>query len=293
MPEPGDVSAVTQRTFRRAGGPGRRSRPIRRASAGLTPTRAGAALAILVSALAVYGLSATSAFGFGRLEIDGAILTSEAAIRERLELVEGQNLFEIATEPLEARIREIPAVAAVDISLGLPDTVAVQIVERVPILVWQIGERRLLVDDSGLLFARLDKSPPASVADLPVVLDARANSVKLAVGLPIDPVDLDAATRLASLTPAAVGSAASGLSVGVTDGNGFVLSSVPESWVAVFGFYTPTLRRTDLVPGQVQALRELLIRVGEPTVGLVILADDRNATYIPKTSPAPSSPPAP
>ncbi len=139
---------MTQRTFRRAGGPGRRTRPIRRASAGLTPTRAGAALAMLVSALAVYGLSATSAFGFGRLEIDGAILTSEAAIRDRLELVEGQNLFEIATEPLEARIREIPAVAAVDISLGLPDTVAVQIVERVPILVWQIGERRLLVDDS-------------------------------------------------------------------------------------------------------------------------------------------------
>ncbi len=243
---------------------------------------------MLVSALAVYGLSATSAFGFARLEIEGATITSEAAVRERLELAEGQNLFEIATEPLEARIREIPAVAKVDISLGLPDTVAVQIVERVPILVWQIGERRLLVDESGLLFARLGKSPPASVADLPVILDTRAGSVKLAVGLPIDPVDLDAATRLASLTPAAVGSAATGLSVGVTDGNGFVLNSVPESWVAVFGFYTPSLRTTDLIPGQVQALRELLIRVGEPTVATVILADDSTGVYVPKPSAAPA-----
>jgi POTRA domain, FtsQ-type len=247
---------------------------------------------MLVSALAVYGLSATSAFSFGRLEIVGATLTSEAAVRDRLELSEGQNLFEITTDPLEARIREIPAVAAVDISLGLPDAVVVRIVERVPILVWQIGERRLLVDDSGLLFARLGKSPPASVADLPVVLDARADSVRLAVGRPIDSVDFDVARRLASLTPASVGSAATGLAVGVTDENGFIVSSVPESWVAVFGFYGRSLRTPDLIPGQAQLLQKLLLG-REPTVGLVILADDRDGTYIPKASPQPSAAPAP
>jgi POTRA domain-containing FtsQ-type protein len=284
---------VSQRTFRRAGGPGRRTRPIRRASAGLTPTRAGAALAMLVSALAVYGLSATSAFGFAKLQIEGATITTEQVVRERLDLAEGENLFEIATEPLEARIREIPAVAAAEISLGLPDTVAVRIQERVPILVWKIGERRLLIDSNGMLFARLDASTSGLVADLPVIDDQRAASPKLTVGKSLAPVDLDAATRLASLTPAAVGSAATGLSVGVTDGNGFVLSSVPESWVAIFGFYTPSLRTTELVPGQVQALRELLIKVGEPTVATVILADDSTGVYIPKPSTKPSEAPAP
>jgi len=282
---------VSQRTFRRAGGPGRRTRRIRRASAGLTPTRAGAALAMLVSALAVYGLSATSAFGFARLQIEGTTITTEQVVRERLDLAEGENLFEIATEPLEARIREIPAVAAAEISLGLPDTVAVRIEERVPILVWKIGARRLLVDNTGLLFARLDES--ASVIDLPVIDDRRAASPKLGVGESLTPVDLDAATRLASLTPAAVGSAATGLSVGVTDGNGFVVSSVPESWVAVFGFYTPSLRTTELVPGQVQALREVMIKFGEPTVATVILADDKAGVYIPKPSARPSASPAP
>jgi len=247
---------------------------------------------MLVSALAVYGLSATSAFGFARLEIQGATITTEAVVRERLGLPEGQNLFEIATEPLEARIREIPAVAAADISLGLPDTVAVRIEERVPILVWKIGERRLLVDNSGLLFARLDKTSADSVTDLPVIDDQRAASPKLSVGQALSPVDLDAATRLASLTPAAVGSAASGLSVGVTDGNGFVVSSVPASWVAVFGFYTPSLRTTELVPGQVQALREVMIKFGEPTVATVILADDKAGVYIPKPSTKPSVQPS-
>jgi len=283
---------MTQRTFRRAGGPGRRTRSIRRSSAGLTPARAGAALAMLFSAGAIYGLAATSAFGFGRLQIEGATITPEAAIRERLALTEGENLFEIQTEPLEARLREIPAIAVADISIGLPDTVAIRIEERKAILIWQIGERRLLVDDAGLLFFRLDKSPPPSVAELPVIIDTRAASAKLGVGVTVDQVDFDAARRLASLTPEAVGSSASGLSVGVTDENGFVVSSVPKSWVAVFGYYTPTLRKTDLIPGQTQVLKNLLLG-REPTVAVVILGDDRVGTYIPKASPSASASPQP
>jgi hypothetical protein len=159
-------------------------------------------------------------------------------------------------------------------------------------MIWQIGERRLLVDDSGLLFARLDKSPPASVAELPVVLDARADSARLAVGLPIDPVDFDVARRLASLTPASVGSAATGLAVSVTDDNGFVVSSVPESWVAVFGFYGQSLRTPDLIPGQVQLLGTLLLG-REPNVALVILAGERDGTFYPKSSPSPPASEAP
>jgi cell division septal protein FtsQ len=283
---------MTQRTFRRAGGPGRRTRSIRRSSAGMTPARAGAALAMLISAGAIYGLAATSAFGFGRLQIDGVTITPEAAIRERLALTEGENLFEIETQPLEARLLEIPAIAVADISIGLPDTVAVRIEERKAILVWQIGERRLLVDEAGLLFFRLDKSPPASVAELPVIIDTRAASAKLGVGVTVDPVDFDAARRLASLTPEAVGSSASGLSVGVTDENGFVVSSVPKSWVAVFGYYTPTLRKTDLIPGQTQVLKNLLLG-REPTVAVVILGDDRVGTYIPKASSSPAASPSP
>ena len=283
---------MTFRTFRRAGGPGRRTRPIRRASAGLTPVRAGAALGMLVSAGAIYGLAATSAFGFGRLEIEGTTITPDAAIQERLDLTEGENIFEIETEPLEAELREIPAIAAAEISIGLPDTVAVRIEERQPILVWRIGERRLLVDGSGLCFAAPDDAAAPSLADLPVVADDRAASAKLAIGQTVDPVDFDAARRLASLTPEAIGSSAASLAVGVTDENGFVLNSVPEGWVAVFGFYGRSLRTPDLVPGQAQLLKELLLG-REATVALVILADDRDGTYFPRPSAAPSAEPKP
>lgn len=283
---------MTLRTFRRAGGPGRRTPRIRRASAGLTPVRAGAALAMLLSAMAVYGLAATSAFGFSKLQIEGSTITSEATIRDSLALTEGENLFDMATEPLVARLREIPAIAGATISIGLPDTVAVRVEERQPILVWRIEDRRLLVDRSGLLFARVSGTSPASVAELPVIVDTRAASRKLIVGRTVDAIDLDAATRLASITPGAIGSSASGLAVGVTDANGFVVSSVPESWEAIFGFYGRSLRTPDIIPGQALVLQTLLLG-REPTVAQVILGDDLNGTYIPKASPRPSATPKP
>jgi cell division protein FtsQ len=280
---------VTLRPARRVGGPGRRTRLVRRRSAGLTPVRAGAALAMLLSAAAIYGLAATSAFGFERLSVEGTSITDDAEVRDRLDLTEGTNLFEIATEPLEARLRELPAVAGAEITVGLPDTVSVEIRERRPIVVWRVGERHWYVDDSGLLFAEAPASRPAELADLPLISDDRITSRAFRVGSTIDPVDLDVATRLAALTPAQVGSSAAGLAVGVTDENGFVLSSVPRSWAAVFGFYGLSLRTPDLVPSQVVLLEQLLRQAGEANVALVILADADDGTYIPKASPTPSA----
>ena len=49
----------------------------------------------------------------------------------------------------------------------------------------------------------------------------------------------------------------------------------------MFGFYTPTLRTTDLIPGQVRLLRSMLAG-REDDVLRVILADDRSGTYVPR-----------
>jgi cell division protein FtsQ len=280
---------VTARPARRVGGPGRRTRIVRRRSAGLTPVRAGAALALLLSAAAIYGLAASSAFGFQRLEIKEGTITSAAAVRDRLGLAEGTNLFEIATEPLEALLLEIPAVAGAEVTVGLPDTVSVQLRERRPIVVWRVGDRRWYVDESGLLFAQAPEQPPEELGKLPVISDDRLVARSFQVGFSIDAVDLDVATRLAALTPAQVGSSAAGLSVGVSDQNGFVVRSFPPGWVAVFGFYGLSLRTPDLVPSQVVLLEQLLRQAGESTVATVILADADDGTYIPKT-PAPPAP---
>ena len=215
-----------------------------------------------------------------------------AAVEAALTASRGQNLFGLHTQPLVAAIESMPTVAAARVDVHLPGTLAVTITERTPVLVWQIGRRRYLADAGGSLFAELADPPAAGAAALPVVDDRRAASGLLGLGGTLDPVDLDAATRLASLKPADVGSGAVSLMVAVSDENGFVIGTRPNAWSAVFGFYTPSLRKTDLIPGQTQVLKNLLLG-REPTVAVVILGDDRDGTYIPKATPSPSASPKP
>ena len=92
--------------------------------------------------------------------------------------------------------------------------------------------------------------------------------------------------------PADVGSEAEGLSVVVGDANGFVVRARPDSWSAVFGFYTLSLRTPELIPGQVRLLRSLLIG-REPLLDRVILASETDGTYTVKPTPRPSATPAP
>ena len=126
----------------------------------------------------------------------------------------------------------------------------------------------------------------------PPIDDRRAASTSLTVGSRLDAVDLDAATRLASLRPADVGSSAVALAIAVTDENGFVLTTKPAGWSAIFGFYTPSLRTTELIPGQVRLLRSLLVG-REPQVERVILASETDGTYVPRATPKPSASPKP
>jgi cell division protein FtsQ len=269
---------------------GRRVRPVRRVSAGMSTARAGAALAMLVSAAAVYGVGASPAFDYTRLQVDGVVFTDRAAVEAALAGARGENLFQLSTAPLQAAVETLPTVAHARVDIRLPGTLAVTVDERQPVLIWQVGERRWLTDAAGTLFAELADAPPADAADLPAVLDRRALSTSLAVGSQLDPVDLDAATRLASLAPDDVGSTAASLAVTVTDETGFVLSTAPAGWSAIFGFYTPSLRTTELIPGQVRLLRSLLDG-REAQVGRVVLASATDGTYLPRETPKASAKP--
>ena len=272
--------------------PVRRTRAVRRASAGLSPVRAGALLVLLLAAAAVYGVANSTVFVLRDLRIEGAAFTDHAAVEQTLEDARGLNLFGLRTGPMEASLLELPTVQTADVAVALPDSVVVRLAERTPILIWRVGARRYLVDRDGHIFARVGEEPPAEAAALPVVEDRRATSAGLAIGGRLEAVDLDAATRLASLIPADVGSEAEGLSVVVGDTNGFIVRSRPDGWTAVFGFYTLSLRTPELIPGQVRLLRSLLIG-REPLLERVILASETDGTFTLKATERPSATPAP
>jgi len=270
----------------------RRTRSIRRASAGLTPVRAGALLAMLAAAAVIYGLASSDAFAARQTTITGTTWTSEEQILEALAIPEGTNLFTIRTADLERSVAAIPAIAAVTVGIALPDEVRVGVTEREALMVWKVGARRFLADGDGRLFAELGADAPEAANALPTVDDARLASMTFEVGSVLDPVTLDAALRLGSLTTADVGSAARSLVLRVDDDNGFTMRTRPASWTAVFGFYTPTLRTTDLIPGQVRLMRSWLAGK-EGNVKRMVLADGKSGIFEPRSSPPPSASPTP
>jgi hypothetical protein len=225
-----------------------------------------------------------TAFGRSGTDLPELTWTDPAAVEAALALPDGGNVFALDTAPLEAAIETLPSVASAEVSVALPDaSVVVLIQERTAILAWEVGSRRFIADASGTIFAEVrdDAGLPDGVA---VVHDQRAGSIgQYAIGGRIGPVDLDVATRLGSLTPATVGSTATALRVAVTDRDGYVVAA-PRGWDAVFGFYSPATRPTEMIPGQVRLLRSL-IEGREPEVRRVILASDTSGTYVPRETP--------
>lgn len=267
-------------------GQARRRRSPRRASAGLTPGRAAAALVLVAVVAAGWGLTASDAFTVAELDVAGTALTPAADVERALALPSpAPNAFTLAAEPLGDRLRALPTIAAADVRVALPGTLHVRLVEREPILVWRTAERVLLVDREGLVI--VDAADPAATeaaaasADaLPAIDDRRATPVVPGVGAILDPLDLDVATRLLSLRPADLGSGTSGLVVALDDADGWIVQPVGDDpWTAVFGRYTTELRPPALVPGQVRLLRSLLAG-RERDLLRVVLADAENGTYV-------------
>ncbi len=263
----------------------------RRASGGFSPRRALAALAMLATAGLIWGVVASPVFGVKTVEIEGAVLTGDAAVEAALDLPNpAPNTFVLATDALRARLGSLPAVADAEVSVGLPGTVRVRVTERRPVLAWRRGRALYLVDRDGRVLA--DAAAPgagaavAAARGLPLVADGRTTGDAPAVGGRLDALDLDAATRLLSLAPADLGSTAPSLQVEITENDGWTITpAIAGPWLAVFGFYGAELRGPTMIPEQVRLLRSLLAG-REATILRVVLAGERQGTFTEKATPS-------
>ncbi len=274
----GDLPVRGTRVRRRGG--------RRRASAGFSPRRALAALVLLAAAGATWGVVASPVFDVRRVEVEGAELTGDAAVRTALGLAgSAPNAFTLPTDALRDRLLALPAVADAQVTVGLPGTVRARVTEREPVLAWRHGDSLFLVERDGRIVADVaDGSPAATAAaqGLPLVADRREAGTVLAVGAEVDALDLDVATRLLSLVPADVGSSAPALVVGVDDRDGWtVVPTAEDPWISVFGFYGPEIRQSAMIPEQVRLLGSLLAG-REETILRVVLAGEREGTFTEK-----------
>ena len=151
----------------------RRRTPIR-------PRRRGfsgrAIVAVQIAAVALLGVVgawtawqrvfASDRLRVGRLEVRGSHFLSEGEVREMIGPAVGESILALDIEALKARLRASPWVADATVTRALPDTVRVEIHERVPLALAELDHLYLMDQDGGLIDIY---GPRTGAFDLPIV----------------------------------------------------------------------------------------------------------------------------
>jgi hypothetical protein len=142
--------------------------------------------------------------------------------------------------------------------------------------VWETASARFIGAADGTVFAgtALEAEPDPALAGLPHISDTRFAARLLSVGDVVPEALLHTAMRIASIDPAALGSAASGFSIALDDEYGFQLVSAQPEWQMALGIYGHDPRETTVeadarLERQITAVRTLFASEVEADIGWV------------------------
>lgn len=128
--------------------------------------RVGMTVAVLAVLAALVGLYESPALRVQRVVVEGVSVTDAGRVRE-LAAFERDSMLHLDVAGAERRIRYLPMVAAVHISRHWPQTVRIEISERVPWGYWQSGDSLYPIDVEGVVLEGVE--PPEGA---PVIKDA-------------------------------------------------------------------------------------------------------------------------
>ncbi|MCL5958047.1 MAG: FtsQ-type POTRA domain-containing protein [Chloroflexi bacterium] len=151
----------------------------------------------------MYQLFTAPGYRVEAVELNGSIGLT-AAEMEQITGVVGRNVFFVNTAKAAEIIRPLPYVRSVQVMDRWPNRVVVKIDERVPSVIWQVGETRYLVDDDGVVVGEASSS-----GDLITVRSA--SGVAQNPGDRVDPKALDTAQKLFLRVPRELGLPVTGL----------------------------------------------------------------------------------
>jgi cell division protein FtsQ len=117
-----------------------------------------------------------------RVDVRGGHFLSDGEVREMLGPAVGENILGVDIDDLKSRLRASPWVADATVRRALPDTLEVQIQERVPLALAEV-DRLYLMDGEGTLIELY--GPRTAGFDLPIVrgllgLDSDSRSTRAA-----------------------------------------------------------------------------------------------------------------
>ena len=184
----------------------------------LTPARMASLLLVATGLALTLFLLAANGFYVYSAEIQGNRLVSQQDLYARSG-VDGQNVFTIRPDAAERRLRDVPFIKSARVSLGLPARVSIQVEERAPVALWQVGGAVYGVAEDGTVLPS-DGAP----ADAPLV---QAEGNPLPLGAKLEPGWIALARHLRALVPDA-----KGVIFSTERGVGIVTA---QGWPAYFG----------------------------------------------------------
>jgi len=109
------------------------------------------AILLLLCAMALYTLGFSDQFEVQSFQVVGLQRLSYADVEAVLRL-EGSQIIEFDPgKAREALIAAFPELASIDIQVGLPAEVIIQVVERQPVMMWDKGDQVYWVDSEGVI----------------------------------------------------------------------------------------------------------------------------------------------
>jgi cell division septal protein FtsQ len=156
---------------------------------------------------------------------------------EQMNMV-GQNIFLIDVTSYTDRVDAIPLVESADIQKTWPDQLVVNIVERLPVMLWQTQQQTYSVDSHGVVIA--PASATSGAEHLLTVVDMRSKAVTQQVrpGTHLNEGDITFALQVFEQLPQAVGINTFSLRYVVANtqaANGSFVVVAPQGWVAYLG----------------------------------------------------------
>jgi cell division septal protein FtsQ len=177
----------------------------------------------------LYALVSAPYFDVQQITIAGTRNGQIIAAIERLHLT-GVNIFLADTGSDAALVKTLPPIADASVTRNLPNTLLVQVVERQPVLIWQVGANLYSVDGGGAIISQVQQADGLPVMSDEHSLDQQGHP--FAPGGKIDPKIIQMARQLLEQVPTASG--ITSFTLRDTLLYGIVLFSA-EGWQARFG----------------------------------------------------------
>ena len=102
--------------------------------------------------LLLYGFLLSGDFLVGSVVVEGTDIGDPAQIVTTADAI-GEPIFTIDASESAERVAALPYVESVTVSTRYPDEVVISVVERTPVVLWQVGSHAFLVDARGNVLA--------------------------------------------------------------------------------------------------------------------------------------------